>query len=94
MGDHGKFSGDPITKWLTESAGADKTKRLGVRIGAAWSTVPAWAPALAAHDRGARFQRFATEVRMEADFQHLAEMLLSVRAREARTSRFDLTAMR
>ena len=164
MGDHGKFSGEPITTWLTEAsddrdmelyadftftdpagtmwpapkgsringasiprplwslvgspytgdyrrasivhdvacdlAGKDVTKRraadrmffhacreggcsaeqamllyLGVRVGAAWSTVPAWAPALAAHEQGARFQRFATEARMEADFQHLAEQV-------------------
>ena len=48
---------------------------LGVRVGADWSKVTAWKPAMVAHDTGARFQRLATEARMEVDFQHLAEII-------------------
>jgi hypothetical protein len=50
---------------------------LGVRIGAAWSVVPQWAPAAVAGGRGPRVQRFVTEARVEFDFQHAAEMVLA-----------------
>ena len=50
---------------------------VGVRIGSAWSTVPQWAPAAVASERGPRVQRFVTEGRVEFDFQHTAEMVLA-----------------
>jgi len=49
---------------------------LGVRVGSEWSNVPRWAPALSAYEQGARVRRLITEDRMEADFRHIAEIVL------------------
>lgn len=50
---------------------------LGVRIGAIWSFVPQWMPALRVAESGPRLFRSAAEDRMEADFRQAGEMVLA-----------------
>jgi hypothetical protein len=47
---------------------------LGVRMAAAWPSIPQWAAALHGPSDGPRLRSFASEERMEADFRLAAEM--------------------